>query len=463
MMYYKPSRYNVLCDIDDTGRYLVFNTFSGAVAWMNTSYYKILTSNELLGERSFDPQLSEKGFLVPSERNEWDIVFQDRQNYLFNDKPERMNFVIAPTMDCNLHCVYCFEDDGRAKGSMTQKVWDDLFRFIQKRIDEFPSVRTIQILWFGGEPGLKVGEIVTFSAQLLPYLKEKSIRYVSRIVSNAVLLTKDKVTTLHEKGNVFEGQFTIDGLRSTYAIKKGCTERVFDLVMENIISASRIIRVYLRINVDKNNMHEIPDLLRFLLEEKELLGRIKIGFARVENWKKDDENPYLSEKGFVQFLQWIDGIILENGWSRSFLQKRPIRMIGPCNLVRKTNFVIGPDGKLFRCEHCINQAEWSIGNLRDGYISNHADSLFLNSLPKEKCKKCNVFPICGGGCLANSIIYGYNVNCKAFIEQAKEQVRFAERAQKEELGNRGTDTKSDHDRSSGVANRSFLSGQDNYD
>ncbi len=432
MMYYKPSCYNVMCDVDALGRYLVFNTFSGAVAWMNTSYYEVLTSNELLGEQSFDPQLSEKGFLVPSERNEWDIVFQDRQNYLYNDKPERMNFVIAPTMDCNLHCSYCFEDDGRVKGRMTPEVWNNLFQFIQKRIDESPSVRTIQILWFGGEPGLKVDEIIAFSTQLLPYMKDKNINYVSRIVSNAVLLTKDKVTALHEKGNVFSGQFTIDGMKSTYAKKRGCAERVFDLAIDNIVSASGIIRVSLRINVDKNNINEMPDLLYFLLVEKELLGKINIGFARVENWKKNDEEQYLSEMEYVQFLQWIDSIILENGWGKSFLQKRPVRMVGPCNLVRKANVVIGPDGKLFRCEHCINQAEWSIGNLHDGYLNNHADSLFLDSLPKEKCKKCAVFPICGGGCLANSIIYGYNVDCKAFIEQAKEQVRFAERAQKKE-------------------------------
>lgn len=425
-MIFKPSSYNIICKTSLDGRFLVFNSISGAIAWMNSSYCKQLSSRIISHQDLLDNRLIEKGFVIPEEKDEFEDLLKDRQNYLFCDNPERINFVLAPTMDCNLKCQYCFEDDGRVKGSMDSKMWGDLFEFIKKQIDGYTSIKHAHISWFGGEPSLKTEDIICFSSKLIPFLQKHGISYSSRIVSNAVLLTKEKSKNLHEKCRVIDAQFTVDGMQDTYAAKKGCPPKVFEVAIKNIVDACEYFRVNLRINIDHENIPEIPRLLSFLLEEKQLLGKIEIYFARVQKWNSNRQNKVLSEKEFVLFLKWIHSIVLEKGWGDSFHISRPMRIIGPCNLVRKTNCVIAPDGKLYRCEHCINQFEWSVGNIWKGFVDNSADSLFLSSSVENKCKTCKIFPLCGGGCLANTIVYGTSVDCEAFAEQVKENVSFAE-------------------------------------
>ena len=425
-MQYKPSSYNIICKTTSDGKSLFFNTVSGAIAWMNSAFSEQLSSKTILPQELLDQRLLEKGFVVPENLDEFEGLIRDRHNFLFSENPERINFVLAPTMDCNLKCPYCFEDDGRIKGVMSSKTWEELLVFIKKQIDEHKSIKHAHISWFGGEPSIKAIEIIDFSTKLIPFLNDRGISYSSRIVSNAVLLTKDRVKELHEKCHVIDAQFTVDGMRETYAAKKGCSPKLFEVVIQNIIDACEYFRVNLRINIDRENIHEVPELLAFLLEEKHLLGKVEIYFARVQRWNNSQQDEIISEREYVDFLKWIHRIILDNNWGDSFSISRPMRIIGPCNLVRKTNCVVAPDGKLYRCEHCINQFEWNIGDIQTGFVDNTADYLFLNSPIEKKCNTCSMFPLCGGGCLANTIIYGTGVDCEAFVEQVKENVSFVE-------------------------------------
>ena len=55
---------------------------------------------------------------------------------------------IAPTLDCNFDCPYCYEN--RRNGKMSEEVQDALIDFIQNSVTSETSV--MDISWYGGEP-----------------------------------------------------------------------------------------------------------------------------------------------------------------------------------------------------------------------------------------------------------------------------------------------------------------------
>ena len=72
-----------------------------------------------------------------------------------------MHLTIAPTMECNFNCFYCFETN-KPKGKMTPEVMDSIIKYIES----MPSLEKIYLTWFGGEPLLAIELMELFYAKL---------------------------------------------------------------------------------------------------------------------------------------------------------------------------------------------------------------------------------------------------------------------------------------------------------
>ena len=55
-----------------------------------------------------------------------------RNDVLKNSSEKIANIIIAPTLECNAHCFYCFEN-GYRKGSMSHETADALVDFLEQR------------------------------------------------------------------------------------------------------------------------------------------------------------------------------------------------------------------------------------------------------------------------------------------------------------------------------------------
>lgn len=71
-----------------------------------------------------------------------------------------MHLTIAPTMECNFKCFYCFETE-KQKGKMSEETMDSIVKYVMYA----PNLSRIYLTWFGGEPLLAVDEMETFSSQ----------------------------------------------------------------------------------------------------------------------------------------------------------------------------------------------------------------------------------------------------------------------------------------------------------
>lgn len=426
---YKPSFYNIIVDETPTSK-IIFNSVTGAIAQFdNVTYQKIMDPLEC-SKLEQTSKMNELGFLVDINDDEWAKLFYDRQCYIFNPNPVTLGFVIAPTLKCNLNCPYCFENDNRHHNRMSADTVEKTIDYIIRTVNSCPFTKEVYIVWFGGEPCLEVDIIRKISKHIIPFLNSKGIKYNSRITTNGVLLSENVASILKKECQVNSAQITIDGLSQNYSIRKKCNEELFFKLIENIISICEIISVNIRINIDKDNYEEIPQLLQYLLDEKKLNGKININFAQLQNWNNETDRKYLTGSFYIDFLKSIHHTIIKNNWTSSFKNKRPFRQVGPCGSMRCTHSTIDPDGFIYRCEHCLGSPEWSIGTIQDGKIHNKNDMTFLCRNLPAKCSQCQAFPICAGGCTANEILHGIPAsNCDIFMEIIKENVMFAVKSQ----------------------------------
>ncbi len=426
---YKSSIYNIEIT-EKQGWALVYNSFSGAVAWFEEQYMDAVLHDDmtLIKENGLFQPMLEKGFIIGEGVDQWALANYERFRAIFREDPENVTFIIAPSMKCNYHCLYCFENTDAPKNTMSEIAWEHTIAYIKKFVDNHSNLRDVYISWFGGEPTLQIENILKYSKQLQDYIQKRGVHYQARIITNGSLLTKDVAWQMANECNVQAAQITLDGLGELYAKKKGTTSENFYRTIQNIKDACDLFRIIIRINIDRDNVQEIENLLALLLDESGLNGKILVDFAMIQNWNDEEEikNTCLTESEYITFIKDIHRTALVRGWGDSFMQKLPRRHIVSCGMLHVNNCVIGPDEKLYRCSHMLNREGWEIGNLQDGLLHNGTDLRFLLDSADKRCRTCKAFPVCGGGCIANRLIHNKSQPiCREYIDWIRENVLFA--------------------------------------
>lgn len=423
-IYYISSRYNILVK-NSASKSLIYNSLSGAVAWVDSPLANQLIEygTEITNNEYFETLIRLR-FIIPKECDEFSEILFKKNELIFNNNPSKISFVIAPSLDCNMSCVYCFEKDHRSKKVMNDEVIRQTIEFIKKIVNRCESLKVLNVTWFGGEPCLQKEIIFEISKELISFSSKQNIKYTSKIVTNGLLMNSELTNKFVKLCGIKQAQITLDGMAKTYAKNKRTDVNSFDTVIRNIQDITDFIHVNIRINITPSTKSEILDLTKYLLEDCNLASRIKIHYAPVRAWNNDTKEV-LSGCEYIQILKDIHNYVTKKGWQDSLAQQRPIKSILPCGSMQAMNCVIGPDGNLFRCEHNINDDKWRIGDIFNGFLHNYADMQYLLNNIYDKCSTCKAFPICAGGCIADKIV---NQNppfwCDDYIDILRENIDF---------------------------------------
>ena len=147
----KLSRYTFTCPAGQD--VLLYNALSGALAKVSRQAWE---------ERESDPdfmqQLRQQGFVVDDEADELALYKLQYYGSLFGRSKE-FSLIIAPTMQCNFSCSYCFEGAHKRAGLMTDEVENALIDVMLAH-----RKKPIRITWYGGEPLLGHSRMLSISA-----------------------------------------------------------------------------------------------------------------------------------------------------------------------------------------------------------------------------------------------------------------------------------------------------------
>lgn len=428
----KKSIFNISQQIEN--KILLYNTFTTSMVEMSEELYKSVFIQEDFSIQEV-ATLYNMGFLVDDLCDEVLAMENLRNEVVRNSSDKIANIIIAPTLECNAHCFYCFEN-GHRKGRMSLETADALIEFIEKKWNG----EKLGITWFGGEP-LLASEVIDYISQ---NLQKKNIIYASKITTNGFLFDKDIAKKAIDLWHVEKVQITIDAIGEEYdRIKKydKAYKDAFSKVMKNIEEAiEQGINIKIRINFDPEKQNEALNTMNYLIERFNKSNHLKIYFAPIDadneivknisnDFNEYTEHPYISLIKFGRnhhLYRGFPDMEDDNGNDHEhdihgLLKKlkiypSPINCYAVCPNV----FSIDPYGDIYKCHRALGRKEYASGNVKIGIENNEAYNFFCNTaLTYEECKVCPILPICQGGCKINAKFYSGKEACapsKAIIK-----------------------------------------------
>lgn len=261
----KTSKFNYIIKKPNTDS-IVYNT-------LNNSFVSLLNEGlECLTTGKFDllPQevvgsLYDNGFLIDETMDETEFLkYQfDRTRYA----TETFAVTIAPTLNCNFACEYCYESP--RPGVLDDAGFGLIMDFIRSAYDRAPFKR-LQVNWYGGEPMLCIQSIARWSKGLLRFSESHAVKYVSHIITNGSLVTEKNVALL-EGSKISNAQVTIDGWGDMHDKRRPSRDGKpkFDLILSAVeLMAKHGIEVSIRVNADISKFLIIRNLLTTFKELK---------------------------------------------------------------------------------------------------------------------------------------------------------------------------------------------------
>ncbi|MFC2101200.1 radical SAM protein [Bacteroidota bacterium] len=336
--------------------------------------------------------------------NTLDEIDLEQKKYLNTiNSNKSIVFGITPTMKCNYSCTYCFQKNIKEKNHMTAKTQSELINFYKEHIK---NTEDIHIEWFGGEPLTGFSILINLSNSFIDIAVQCDKKYSASIITNGHLLSKKKIDSFN-KLRINKIQVTLDGLPTTFAKRKSISlinanhhyEHIFNMLF---LMLEKSINVYLRINVDRRNAHELYWIIDELQKRGLKYTNLKLGLG----WIKGDNT--LADCLDQEILTTSEFEMLENEFILYCLNSgfttdiKPSLIDYPCIAVKSNSYMIDSDGDIYKCAPLTGLKENSIGNVNNfENIRKVSDSnWYIKFDPYENlnCKNCEFIPICMGAC-----------------------------------------------------------------
>ena len=408
MNLYKQSQFNVEV-LKEQDHIVLYNSYSGSVCRLENDLYKIICGGLFDNAVSSFEELLDQGFIVPAEENEVDIILsEERERRDDLEEKSKLLFIIAPTLKCNLRCFYCFESNQNDNEIMSDEVIDDTVDYILKSTNL--STKHIHIKWFGGEPMLAFEQIIRMSEKLKERLHGRSIAFSSSMITNGILLDREKVKKLISVANLNEAQITLDGRENEYCRRKGAMPSDYSSVIKNIKDCADYIKTVIRLNYDRENFLEVLSLLQELFPNKTISPRVQISLGELVAYNGKSRGEFVNyieaDEYHIRILEWLKDNYPDYIPPRDLPKKRIVF----CGLKCMKNMAIGPNGDLYKCEHDFGDNSRSVGNVKTGLSQTQYLKAFMDLKLSDKCKSCKLLPLCLGGCPSVRLFSGKE-NC----------------------------------------------------
>lgn len=320
-----------------------------------------------------------------------------------------LTLTIAPTMACNFACGYCFQGLNKPTKKMTPDVQDAIIDFVKAKKD----LKSLSIVWYGGEPLMGRDSIYRLSDRLIAYCDKKGIAYSAGIVSNAWFLDPETAAQLHTR-RVRWVQVTIDGDRDTHDKMRPLTSggRTFDRILDNIEGAldETAMSIQARVNVGVSNVDRADAMLDdFAARRLGQRGNFGVYFAPIEASTPESGSAFtekLSRAEFNRKVLALEGKARQLGFAG--IQTPPSGFSGMCVAASNGGYVVAGNGDVHKCWETAHDPSKRTGSIFEPETLHESVNATLWSqwtpFDNATCRDCKILPMCGGFC-AHRFIY----------------------------------------------------------
>jgi len=202
-------------------------------------------------------------------------------------------------------------------------------------------------------------------------------------------------------------QVTIDGIREIHdarrPLKNG--KGSFDTIMRNLREVAGMVKIFLRTNIDKNNV----DSYHKLLDELESYGLREKVCINLGNTDADTDACYkykdntFNVREYAEIVTGLYEMLLKRGFIIDSMI--PLKHYVKCASICKHGLRIYSNGDVYKCLGYLGRDDKRIGNINNPESIDLAPDKWLSWDPfsNEHCKDCYILPMCQGGCYQNWI------------------------------------------------------------
>ncbi|MCL2556560.1 MAG: thioether cross-link-forming SCIFF peptide maturase [Firmicutes bacterium] len=341
---------------------------------------------------------------------------------------------------CNLACSYCFAGGGDYHSKETTSKNMSLATAkacIDFLIKNSGNRYNLEIDFFGGEPLLNYQTIKDAVAYGREQEKLYNKNFKFTVTTNALNLTEEMIDYFNkEMHNVV---ISIDGRENIHNkarpdLKGGVT---FSKVVKNalVLKKKRQTSYYIRGTFTANNLDF----------SKDVIALADLGFDQIslEPVVLPDNHPLAIKEEHLPILLNQYEILAAEYQKRkgtdkafNFFHFNIDLKGGPCLKKRLSGCGVGGeylcvsvDGSIYPCHRFDGMKEYRMGDIESG-IKNKEISYYFqksNLLTKPHCNNCFAKYFCSGGCNANNLEFGGNINAahKISCELMKKRIECA--------------------------------------
>ena len=416
----KKSNYNKFLNIDN-GKRIAFNSMTCALAEVDENFFAIYENIEKLEYNSLDEEqrklvnsMLEGNYIVRDEVDELKMI--QYRHFRSKFAEDTLSLTIAPTLECNFACPYCYEIP--KKGMMSGEIQDAIIEVIKKRSKK---IKKLSICWYGGEPLLAQNSILSLSDKMIRICKDNEIEYSAFMVTNGYLLN-DEILNKLKDCKVTDYQITVDvpplihNQRRKFA---GCDCDTYKKIIENIkLLLVKELNPLIRVNVDSTNAHYVDELLELLKKEDLLNVKIYFGHVRGEEYYGcSSKSTCMNCQEYAEFDFKYSKILKEKGFL-SASDFYPTLKSNYCGADNSNAFVIDSEGNMYKCWNDVGIENLAIANvlneekIDDLKYMNNINYLLWTPFDYRECKECWLLPVCMGGCPWNGMHKGNKPECE---------------------------------------------------
>ncbi|QDX93400.1 radical SAM protein [Brevibacillus laterosporus] len=324
-------------------------------------------------------------------------------------------------MACNLRCPYCFEPHKLHETSqvMTESQVEAAFEALDAIREQRKDLSRAGYNLFGGEPLLPTTKKIVESV-----VQKAAQRHLYGSITTNGTHLHQFVDILYPYRTLLLFQITIDGSQEIHDKRRITAggKGTFEQIISNIeLYLSKGFKIDVRMNLNEENIHIVPELLQYLKEKKfPEYDNFCLSLSPVTNYTglggegimaPHEVEARVREQVPMNLLKEVK-VGLNGDFSRlnlpvskaigeSFIKDEFMPSLFYCEASGGSFYVFAPDGNIYPCNQIIADPSWAIGTYdSEFYINQEAADLWhgrdVSNMPQ--CMECSVAFLCSGGC-----------------------------------------------------------------
>lgn len=383
----KESIFNIKVKVNDNN--YIYNSKNNGIIQLN--------DKDLLSKEDITYLLNE-GYYVEDKHNEIEELVKEVNEAITKDSEELL-LTISMTQKCNFSCVYCYQD--RKEENLDFDNANEILEVVREVFDNEKQIKRLKIHFFGGEPLLNF-EVLSFLDKGFKDISNNyNVEYKSYLTTNGSMLNEDILSDIG-----FEGiQLSFDGLEDNHnKIRKSFKFKFEDTVKLIGTILKYCEKIDIRFNVCEENKKDLLPFIDFIMSKVDS-KKINFHIAQTIKFHETDKFNMLSFEEYCT-LNLKARIKLYKYGKKSLL---PIRLTYGCPFINGHAISISPTLQLNLCDGNteILQRKFCYSSIK------HRKEYKV----EEECLKCEVLPLCLGGCIANKKFRSRCITEKNIIKQ----------------------------------------------